>query len=116
MRKYRPHLSCKKKIKPVKPGKTSKTRDDLVYQYNDGKYLLLKVEHINENILHCSEINATEKIFMRHNDLNFGSVGVFTDYGKRNIEHCVKVSEIHGKLIRTRGLIMIAPNNVLIDG
>ena len=115
LRKFRPHTACEKKMKPIKTGKRSKSRDDIVYIFNDGNYLLLKVEDVNGNVLHCSEISATERIFKRHNDLNFGLVGVFKDFGKRNIYHNVRKSEIHGKLIRSRGLVLTAPKNVLID-
>jgi hypothetical protein len=73
------------------------------------------VESIDEDVIHCSEINIGEKIFQRHPDLDFGLVGVFKDYGKKNIYHDIAKTDIHGKLVRTRGLIITAPNNVLTE-
>ena len=92
-----------------------KSRDDLVYQFKDGRYLLLQVENIVGNTLHCCEINVSERKFKRHEDINYGLVGVFKDHGKRHIYHRVKCDEIQGKLVRSRGLIMTVPNNVLLN-
>ena len=115
MRKLRPHRHCQKPIKQIKLGRTSKSRDDLVYTYDSGEYLLLKVEEIDGQRLHFSEINCTPKIFSRHEDIPFGLVGVFRDFGKRNVFHDINVNDIQGKLVRTRGLIMTIPKNVLIQ-
>ena len=114
MRKYRPH-NCEKKMKPIKEGKTTKSRDDLVYTFNEGNFLLLKVESKTNDVLNCSEINCEAKTFSRHEDLNFGLVGVFKDFGKRNRFHQIHENSIQGKLIRSRGLVMTASKNVLLE-
>jgi hypothetical protein len=115
MRKFRPHPSCTKKVTEIKPGRTSKSRDDLVYVYENGHYLLLKVENNENGILYCSEINKEPMVFNRHSDLNFGLVGVFKDFGKKNIYHRIPVQNVAGKLVRSRGLLMTAPINILIE-
>ena len=105
----------RKKSRQSNQEKTTKSRDDLVYTFQNGEYLLLKVENKVNDILQCSEINCQEKVFARHADLNFGLVGVFQDYGKRSNFHEIHENSIDGKLIRSRGLVMTAPNNVLTE-
>ena len=115
LRKFRPHKDCKKKMREIKPGKTNKSRDDLVYTFTDGQYSLFKVEEVNGNILTCSEINFVPKIFQRHPDLMFHLVGVFQDLGKKNVMRKLNRKQIKGKLVRVRGLIITVPCSVLLE-
>lgn len=121
MTKFRPHALCQPKMRPVQEGQTSKKRDDLVYQFKDGQYTLLEVKEIETgegpggNTLLCNLISADPRIFPRHEDLDFGLVGVFKDFGNLETEVTLKEKDISGKLIRNRGLILTAPHDVLIE-
>ena len=65
LRKFRPHSSCEHKMKPVRLGNTPKTRDDLVYTFEDGTYHLYHVKAISEDMssFTCKEFNVEEKVF-----------------------------------------------------
>ena len=102
-------------MKPVSLSNTSKKRDDLVYTFENGHYTLLQVNDIEEDKLICSVINADPRIFPRHDDLDFGLVGVFKDFGNLNVQMTVHLKDICGKLLRVRGLIITAPHNILTE-
>ena len=115
MRKYRPHGSCESPMKPISLANTTKKRDDLVYLFENGHYTLLQVKQIEGDSLICDVINADPRVFQRHDDLDFGLVGVFKDFGNLSLQRTVHQREIAGKLLRVRGLILTAPRNVLIE-
>ena len=115
MRKFRPHSRCKPEMRPVSLSNTPKKRDDLVYLHENGHYTLLQVNEIEEDKLICNVINADPRIFPRHEDLDFGLVGVFKDFGNLTTQRIINSKDIAGKLLRVRGLILTAPLNVLVE-
>ena len=102
-------------MRPIRLGKTTKKRDDLVYLFENGHYTLLQVREIEGDTLVCDVINADPRVFQRHDDLDFGLVGVFKDFGNLAIQRTVHQQEVAGKLLRVRGLILTAPRNVLTE-
>ena len=119
LRKMRPHLSCQNKMKPVRLGRTPKTRDDMIYTFKEGMYRLYHVKAIeeneNENEFTCKEFNIEEKYFRRHQTLDFGSVGVFKNLGYKTVTVVVKDSEIAGKVIAIGCLLLTSSKNVLTE-
>ena len=101
LRKMRPHLTCQNKMKPVRLGRTPKTRDDMIYTFKEGMYRLYHVKAIEENEKEftCKEFSIEEKYFQRHQTLDFGSVGVFENLGYKTVTVVVKDSEISGNCL-----------------
>ena len=102
-------------MKPIRVETTSKTRDDLVYKYEEGKYWLYKVLEIEGDMLRCVELNTIEKSFSRHLSLDFGLVGVFENLGKKTTRNTLKMAEVSGKLFSYKGLVMTIPLNILCE-
>ena len=120
LKKFRPFHSCHPKMKPVRLETTPKTRDDLVYVYEDGKYLLYQVTEIADGMLQCTELNTVAKAFSRHLTLDFGAVGVFENLGRKTTKRSLSVDNVSGKLFCYKpkggeGLLMTIPLNVLCE-
>jgi len=115
LRKYRPHARCQPSMRPVRVGKTSKSRDDLFYTFRNGIYRLFQVKEIVDNELRCLEFNLLDKTFSADNSLNFGLVGVFRNMGKKAGERIVAKADIDGKVISSKGLLFTAPRNILAE-
>ena len=115
--KYRPHGSCLVRMKPIKTSSTPKTRDDLIYTFEDGRYKFYAVDSVNTDVetYCCTELNISPKVFRRHEDLDFGRVGVFQHLGRKTITRDLTLEEIHGKLYSYKGLVMSLPVNILTE-
>ena len=114
MRKYRGHTHCQNQMKPIRPGSTKKSRDDLLYIFNGDMYTMYMVLDVlpNDNY-ECLELNTEEKFFTRHPSLNFGKVGIFKNHGLTTIKKIIHISEISGKVISNQNLLFTVPMNVL---
>ena len=114
-RKFRPHSVCALDMKDISVQRTAKKRDDLVYVF-DGCYHLYKVKQIDsQDQLVCQEFNVAEKVFSRHLTLNFGHVGVFRNLGMKTNKKTLKKSDLSGKVLLLRDLLLTIPKNVLTE-
>ena len=116
LRKFRPHRHCYVRMKPIKVGQTAKTRDDLIYTYDDCiKYRLFKVVDIEDEDYTVKEFNISPKVFRRHQTLNFSHTGVFEWHGCKPGLFIVNMSEVCGKVVMIQNLLMTVPMNVLTE-
>ena len=114
--KYRPHPSCQNGMEPVTTHVTAKTRDDLIYTIEDGDYELYKVVEVQEDRNYkCRKFNTSPKSFMRHQDLDFGKVGVFNNHGYHNIFFQVEHKDVKGKVFQFHSLLLTIARNVLAE-
>ena len=102
---------------PIKTGKTPKTRDDRVYVVREGKYVMFQVDEVIDDgdNLKCTQLNIMDKVYIRHDSLNFGKVGVFRSLGKTTIKETVATCEVSGKVFSYKGLVMSVSKNVLTE-
>ena len=115
LKKFRPYHSCAAKMKPVRVSTTAKTRDDLVYTYDNDRYQFYQVTDVEDGQLVCTEFNMGEKIFCRHVTLDFGVVGVYEYYGMKTSQTRIHWRQLCGKVFCYKGLLMSIPMNVLCE-
>jgi len=116
LHKYSPGHRCKTSMRDLKEKVTPKAADNLFYTFKDQKYNLYKVLTVMDRMeVYAQELNVIEKVFSRHPELPFGSVGVFKDLGCLTIKKVIKMEDVAGKLIKVDNLYMTAPRNVLTE-
>ena len=102
-------------MKPVKVSRNPKTRDDLVYTYEEDQYRFYKVFNKEDGVLVCNELTMIEKVLPRHATLDFGLVGVFEKLGRKTAETRIPEESINGKVFSYEGLLMSIPKNILCE-
>ena len=116
MTKFCPGHRCKTSMRSLAEKTTSKSADNLFYTFKDSEYKLFKVLKVMDtNEVYAQELNVAKKVFARHPELPFGSVGVFEDHGVLTIKKVIPMTEVAGKLVKIRNLYMTAPRNVLTE-
>ena len=117
MRNYRPHGHCHRQMKPIRTETTPKTRDDRVYVVREGKYVMFQVDEVIDDgdSLRCTQLNTMDKIYQRHDTINFGRVGVFRALGKTTMKETLTTAEVAGKVFSYKGLVMSVSRNVLTE-
>ena len=116
MTKFCPGHRCQLAMRNLAEKTTSKSADNIFYTFKDKEYKLYKVLNImDSNEVYAQELNVQEKVFARHPELAFGSVGVFEDKGILTIKKVIPMNEVAGKLVKVKNLYMTAPRNVLTE-
>ena len=101
-------------MKAIKDYRTPKTRDDLVYVFEDNDFKFYQVKEVLGNdTFQCLQLNAEKKQYRRHPDLEFDYVGVFQSRGLKTTTRNIHLSQVSGKVYKYKGLIMTIPLNVL---
>ena len=114
LHKFSPGHRCKTAMRDLKEKVTPKAADNLFYTFQDQKYHLYKVLTVMDRTeVFAQELNVMEKVFSRHPELPFGSVGVFKDHGCLTTKKVIKMQDVAGKLIQVDNLYMTVPRNVL---
>ena len=116
MAKYSSKHRCMGNVRNLSSKETAKTADNLFYEYTaDHEYKLYKVlEVMDKELIYVLELKVIGKMFARQPELHFENVGIFEDHGLLPTKRVVKVSDIHGKLVKVNTLYMTASRNVLI--
>ena len=116
VRKYNHKDDCETQMKPIKTTVTAKSQDNLVYILEDSKYTLFEVREVLEDgYLEVVELNIEDKVYSREPSLNFGKVGVFKNHGTTLVKSTISLSQVHGKVIAVRGLLLTVPKNILTE-
>ena len=116
MTKFLPGHRCRPSMAPLSSKTTSKTADNLVYTFKDKEYKLYKIlEVMDDRAVYAQELNVVKKVFERHSELLFGTVGVFEDQGCLTTKTILQRDEIAGKLVKLPNLYLTAPRNVLTE-
>ena len=104
-------------MKPIWLSRTPKTRDDIVYTFSEGLYRLYEVKEISDDGKQymCKEYNVANKIFRRHQTLDFGVVGVFRNHGYKTEMVNVQDKDVCGKLVSIGSLLFTVSINVLTE-
>ena len=102
-------------MKPIRIGCTGKSRDDLIYTFEDGHYTLFKVVSMTGTRYLCKEYNISGKTFNKEPTLQFQQVGVFNNHGFKTEKITVRPSEIKGKVFSLGAILMTIPSNVLLE-
>ena len=115
--KFRPHSTCKGRMRRITTNVTAKTRDDLIYTCAHGEIDIFKVVEVQplEQQFMCKKFNISSKSFEKHPDLDFGTVGLFNWHGFHNIHYFVKAKDVKGKAFKFGSLISTIPTNVLLE-
>ena len=116
MTKFVPGHRCQPSMRNLAEKTTSKSADNLFYTFKEKKYKLYKVLKVMDtHEVYAQELNVAEKVFARHPELPFGSVGVFEDQGVLTVKNVIPLKEVAGKLVKIKNLYMTAPRNVLTE-
>ena len=116
LRKFRSQHRCEVTMTAVSTRCTAKSRDDLIYTFDDDfKYRLFKVVKINGDQFLCREFNVTPKTYNRVTELDFSTVGVFNNHGHKTNTTVVTLSDVKGKVFSMGSILMTIPINVLTE-
>ena len=117
LRKFRPNHDCVIRMKPISVSSTPRSRDDLVYTFEEQEHRMFKVIEIEGggSRLICREYIISGKIFRRHPTLEFDKVGVYNNHGFKTVRTELQLAEIKGKVFSFGSLLMTIPMNVLTE-
>ena len=103
-------------MKPISASSTPRSRDDLVYSYEQKEHRMFKVVKMEGcGRLVCREFIISGKVFRRHPTLEFDRVGVYNNHGFKTMKCVLSQDQIRGKLLSLGNLLMTIPLNILIE-
>ena len=103
---------CKEKIY-LREKDTGLECNSLIYVYENSKYLVYKINSINDDILVCNQMGNHEIDLPQTAMLNWSSVGVFRKGGLSSIDVIINRKDVAGKVIKVENYLITCPNNVL---
>ena len=92
---------------------TARECNNLIYTFIHKTYRFFKIEDIENESMHCREIEKEEAFFNETPNLKWENVGVFVEGEIKPEIHIIQKKDIAGKLIRVQNYLLTCPMNVM---
>ena len=109
----RVHNVCAPRMK-ITTHTTKRSADNLVYQYEDGRYHFFEVERTADDHVYGRRFKLAP-YRVAHVQLPWSKIGVFRSEGLEDVTFCLKRSELDGKAVLAGDVLTTCPRNVLFD-